>query len=228
MSDSGPNGGDVFDSGKYPEFTPVCNKQSGDSVEYNYFDFPHFGAHMFLPSGTILHRNYLCFIWHPVFEELRKYVINHPTHPDDIVVSTLVSHLSGRILRTFPRRIKNAESAEAKQRKRTEASQKHRKLQQDDSPNLRVLRKGVDQEGFRRRLGLWNSKNWAKMIEEAMNSIVNYFGSVNPGSVGWCVGTKYEERNKRGKFSFKCNPEYPDMEQIPWINEDNDLYDHCQ
>jgi len=205
---------------RYPKFTPVCNKETGESVEYNFFDFPHFQANMFLPSGTILHRNFLCFIWHPAFAELRKYVTDHPTHPDDMMVSTLVSHLSGRVLRTFPRRIRNGTK---------------RRLRQNGTRRTEVVEEGaadqqlLDDDGQRRRRLLWQQENWAKMREEALNSIVNYFGSVNPGSVGWCVGTQYEVRKEiRGKVSFNCNPEFPVMEQIPWIDEEGSGYDHCQ
>ena len=53
-------------------FTPTCRERTGDIIEYNYFVFPQFGANMALPSGSIIHRNYLCFIWHPAFEELRQ------------------------------------------------------------------------------------------------------------------------------------------------------------
>ncbi|KAK1736616.1 hypothetical protein QTG54_012638 [Skeletonema marinoi] len=83
---------------------------SGDHVEYNYFTFPDYNAHMLLPSGSILHRNFLCFIWHPAFEELRTWVVHHKTMPDDMTVSTLVSHLSGRAPRTVPQKINSFNS----------------------------------------------------------------------------------------------------------------------
>ena len=44
-----------------------------------------------LPSGTFLHRNFLCFIWHPAFEELRQWVVAHKTMPDDMTVSVCVN-----------------------------------------------------------------------------------------------------------------------------------------
>ncbi|KAL3826870.1 hypothetical protein ACHAXA_005712 [Cyclostephanos tholiformis] len=68
MRDADVNVGEI-----HPTFTPLCHKVTGDHVEYNYFSFPDFAGHVLLPSGTILHRNYLCFIWHPAFEELRHW-----------------------------------------------------------------------------------------------------------------------------------------------------------
>ncbi|KAL3805694.1 hypothetical protein HJC23_005938 [Cyclotella cryptica] len=109
-------GGGINDG--YPNFTPICRNVTGDILEYNYFVFPDFAAHMLLPSGSFLHRNYLCFIWHPAFEELRQYVITHKTMPDDMTVSTLVSHLAGRAPRTFPREVETRQ----KRRLSTQAS----------------------------------------------------------------------------------------------------------
>ena len=39
---------------EYPNFTPICRNVTGDFVEYNYFTFPDFTAHMLLPSGSCL------------------------------------------------------------------------------------------------------------------------------------------------------------------------------
>lgn len=97
--------GNIGDEEEVP-FTPTCRERTGDIIEYNFFVFPQFGANMALPSGSIIHRNYLCFIWHPAFEELRKYIREHPTHPDDQTVSAIISQLSGKPPRAFPRTIK--------------------------------------------------------------------------------------------------------------------------
>jgi len=57
---------------------------------------------MALPSGSIIHRNYLCFIWHPALEELRRYIREHHTHPDDQTVSAIISQLSGKVSSMLP------------------------------------------------------------------------------------------------------------------------------
>jgi hypothetical protein len=166
---------------------------------------------MSLPSGSILHRSYLCFIWHPVFDELRRFILDHPTHPDDMTISTLVSHLSGKPLRTFPRYIKETE---------------HRKLSALDSEDGESDELPFANQG-RRRL-LWQQKDWGNMREEAINSIVGYFGSINPGSVGWCVGTEHQKNaTGRGNMRFNCEPEFPSLDMIPWLNEGGLGYDQC-
>eukprot|EP00978_Attheya_sp_CCMP212_P033573 scaffold136124_cov44-Attheya_sp.AAC.1 len=74
----------------HPGFIPRCHGHTNEGVnvlEYNYFDFMDFHAHMVLPSGSFLHRNFLCFIWHPLFQEIRDFILRHPTHPDDMTVS---------------------------------------------------------------------------------------------------------------------------------------------
>jgi len=203
-----------LDEAGYPQFTPICHEQSGDVVEYNFYVFPNFKAHMSLPSGSVLHRNYLCFVWHPAFEELRQFILDHPTHPDDMTISTLVSHLTGKPLRTFPRNIRKP-SVEDKRR----LSWQNEDLDENTMDD-------VEQQS-RRRL-LWQQKDWGNMREEAIDSILNYFGSVNPGSVGWCAGTEYQEvAQGKGNMRYNCNPEMAQLSQISWMNEGGLGYDEC-
>ena len=63
------------------------------------------------------------------------------------------------------------------------------------------------------------------MIEEAINSIIGYFGSVHPGTVGWCAGTKYSQDHH--KHHVECRPEKPSLSMLPWLNEGGVGYDHC-
>ena len=53
---------------------------------------------------------------------------------------------------------------------------------------------------------------------EAVNSIVGYFGSIHAGTVGWCAGTPYMQKNDRG-VPFVCHPEAPSLDLIPWLTE---------
>ena len=53
------------------------------------------------------------------------------------------------------------------------------------------------------------------MREQAINSIVGYFGSIHPGTVGWCVGTELMKKNNRG-VPYVCRPEKPGLDLIPW------------
>jgi hypothetical protein len=191
----------------YPSFTPLCRDATGDHIEYNHFSFPDFNAHILLPSGSILHRDYLCFIWHPAFAELREWVKHHRTMPDDITVSMLVSHLVGKAPRSFPRRINNnatnsIEASVEDDTKLTIPNQSHRRL-------------------------MWEQKGWFKMREEAANGIIGYFGSVHPGTAGWCAGTKYMQLSKDHK-TLHCNPKYPPrLSLLPWLKSGGLGYDHC-
>lgn len=201
------------DSGAtYPPFTPFCRNATGDHVEYNYFTFPDYNAHMLLPSGSILHRNFLCFIWHPAFEELRTWVVHHKTMPDDMTVSTLVSHLSGRAPRTVPQKINSFNSG---RRLTEDSSEYYYDTSANDAP--------IPNQSHRRLL--WKNPNWAKWREEAINSILNYFGAIHPGTVGWCAGTKYSQDHH--KHHYECKPETPSLNMIPWLNEGGVGFDHC-
>jgi len=195
----------------HPEFTPLCRNITGDHVEYNYFTFPDFAGHVLLPSGTFLHRNFLCFIWHPAFEELRQWVITHKTMPDDMTVSTLISHLSGRAPRTFPREVNAG-------RRRLSSTDIFDNLlvQNESSIDHRTLKSPPPDQSHRRLL--WKQKNWGGMREEAINSILGYFGSIHPGTVGWCAGTSYMKDNSRG-VPYVCHPEKPTLDMVTWLAE---------
>jgi len=192
-------------------FTPVCRNVTGDHVEYNYFTFPDFAGHVLLPSGTFLHRNFLCFIWHPAFEELRQWVVTHKTMPDDMTVSTLISHLSGRAPRTFPREVFNAK------RRLSSVDMIDPVPLQNEHISDRSRSQSLQPDQSHRRL-LWKQKNWGGMREEAINSILGYFGSIHPGTVGWCAGTSYMKNNNRG-VPFVCHPEKPSLDLLPWLTK---------
>ena len=204
----------------YPPFTPLCRDETGDNVEYNYFVFPNYKAHMSLPSGSLLHRNYLCFVWHPLFSEIRQFILDHPTHPDDMTISTLVSHLSGKPMRTFPRQFQ-------RKKRRLGEDVELGDIQEEDSYVISAQREEVNVDQKRRKL-LWQQKDWGNMREEAINSILGYFGSINPGSVGWCAGTEYEKPAKgKGNMRFNCEPEFPEPHMIPWLQPGGLGYDEC-
>ena len=201
---------DSYSGEDHATFTPMCRNVTGDHVEYNYFSFPDFAGHVLLPSGTFLHKNFLCFIWHPAFEELRQWVVTHKTMPDDMTVSTLISHLSGRAPRTFPREVST--------RRRLLSDDmmvplKHKRTHRNRNNHLQSPRPNQSH----RRL-LWKQKNWGGMREEAINSILGYFGSIHPGTVGWCAGTDYMKENNRG-VPYVCHPEKPTLDLLPWLNE---------
>lgn len=142
------------------KFISHC-RENGDKIVYDFRYFENFHANMVLPSGSMIHRNYLCFIWHPALAELRRFVHDHLVHPDDMTVSTIVSHLSGRAPKPYSRRL----------------PEQRRRLQ--DSVN------GTSPAG------MWRTKDWGNLRSIALNSVVSYFGAINSGSYGWCYKTEY-------------------------------------
>jgi hypothetical protein len=180
------------------EFQSHC-RGSGDNVVYNTAIFPHFLAHMVLPSGSFLHRNYLCWLWHPALDTIRRFVRDHPVHPDDIVVSTIITQLSGRSPVTYPARINFPPKESSKNAK------------EEKLPRRRLLWEDISQWGDKRSM--------------AVNSVLSYFGSVGTGSaIGWCVHTPYRDKN-RAEY---CNPKLPtSLEMIPWMNPGEYMADVC-
>jgi hypothetical protein len=122
-------------------FVSHCDN-AGDQVDYNFRYFANYDANMVLPSGSFLHSGYLCYLWHPVLEPLRKFVRNHPVHPDDMAVSMVVSQLSGRAPRVYSRRLKkpdktkddkNQNEAKSTRRRRRLLAGRSRRQPRDDS-----------------------------------------------------------------------------------------------
>ena len=170
-----------------------------DEVRYNYFTFANFDARMVLPSGSFLHSNYLCLIWHPVFEDIRKYVRDHPVNPDDGTVSMLVSQLAGRAPKVYSRRLPPAE-------KETE-EQQHRRLMDGIDWDSKGDAKSYDKKMY-----------WGRLRSDVANSLGRYFGSVNSGSLGWCYGTEHHIRKKNQNL---CHPEMAKVGMLPWMKADN-------
>jgi len=138
-----------------------------DVVSYDtHFKFVH--AHMALPSGMFLHRAYLCWIWHSVFQtSLHPYVNEHPVHPDDIAVSIIVSQLSQKSPQCYPR-----------------------KTQQETFPKLPTIfdkqQQTKELSHTSRRLMWKDTSNWFELRSTAVNTLVAYFGSLTVGSLGYC------------------------------------------
>jgi hypothetical protein len=170
-----------------------------DELIYNYHEFANFGANMVLPSGSFLHSNYLCFLWHPLFQEIRDYVKLHPVHPDDGTVSAIVSHLGGRAPKVYSRRInesKDNDEPAAPRRRLMKLNEKDKAIDWDNPGNH-------DTKMF-----------WAKLRSDAANSLIRYFGSINSGSLGWCHATPWQ----KGEY---CKPEMAKIGYLPWMNEDH-------
>jgi hypothetical protein len=102
------------------------------------------------------------------------------------------------------------------------------KSEEEDVDENEYSKDDMELKSHRRRL-LWQQKDWGNMREEAIGSIVGYFGSINPGSVGWCAGTQYQEKAEgKGNMRYNCfNEKPPDVSQIPWMNEGGIGYDEC-
>ena len=221
-------------------FVSHCDNLPSDVLEYNYKYFANYDANMVLPSGSFLHANYLCFLWHPVLERVRKFVRDHPAHPDDMTVSWIVSQLAGRAPRVYSRRLKAAEDDQSikqqRQRQRfllsqeignetqhlVDASSAARQDAHYDEQRLRHHRRRnlMLNINWDAGAGMTDAKRyWAALRSVAVNSLARYFGSINSGSIGWCEGTKYYN----SKVPGKCDPAMARQGWLPWMIDD---YEH--
>jgi hypothetical protein len=175
-------------------FVSQCPK---DELDYNYQEFANSGAHMVLPSGSFLHSSYLCFLWHPIFAEIRQYVKEHPVHPDDGTVSMLVSQIAGRAPKVYLRRVNEVKPEEDQGRRR--------------------LMEGSDWD---KRGGHSQKMNWGKLRGDVANSLARYFCSIHLGGLGWCHGTGYQ----KGEY---CEPEFATVGMLPWMKPDHTPHETC-
>jgi Glycosyl transferase family 64 domain len=243
---------EATDSGLLPprdqRFLSHC-PASGDMLDYEFHYFANYDANMVLPSGSILHRNYLCFVWHPVFKPIREFVLSHPSHPDDVTVSMIVSQVAGQAPRVYSRRINRNKGRrrllERSQQDSQNASSLHvsrMNLYEEGIPEIKLaghnpaIREMLQQQPStfsnrssslqrrkRRRLleGIdWGrageaeiKQYWLRIRAAAVNSLVQYFGSLNTGSVGWCENTPYYNPRAAGK----CSPAMATEGWLPWM-----------
>ena len=208
-----------------------------DEVRYNFNEFAQFGAKMVLPSGSFLHVNYLACLWHPIFQELRQYVQNHPVNPDDGTVSAIVAQLSGRAPKVYSRRIN--ESQEQNRRLLLQddqdddvgpfTSQSYRWNGQHGNHTDDEASQFMERHHHRRLMdGInWDAggdhqkkHDWGKLRSDAANSLMRYFGSINSGSIGWCYGTPYQQ----GEY---CKPDQARVGQLPWLKPDHTPKEPC-
>jgi hypothetical protein len=224
-----------------------------DQVDYQFRFFANYDANMVLPSGSFLHSNYLCFLWHPVFAEIRKFVLLHPVHPDDMTVSMIVSQLSGKAPRVYSRRlnppdrnkkenkkasIKQQEQQQKQRRRRLHVESKNHTVEDWEPMESEVEYMGMipqsEIQRHRRLLfsicwdcgsGMTEMKQfWAELRTEAVNALVRYFGSINSGSIGWCPqDSEYYKPQKDGR----CDPVMARQGWLPWMNEDGTPKNTC-
>lgn len=203
-----------------------------DKVSYNFRYFANYDANMVLPSGSFLHVNYLCFLWHPVLAPIREFVLAHPVHPDDMTVSMIVSQLSGRAPRVYSRRLGSRDKSKQERRQLRRIADSNATLREDDeddpdtgvvpsSEHRRSLMHGIDWDAGS---GMNDAKQvWADLRTIAVNALVRYFGSLNSGSIGWCEGTEHYNPSIPGK----CQPVMAKQGMLPWMNADNTHKDTC-
>jgi hypothetical protein len=215
--------------------TGTNNNNNNDEVRYNFNEFANFGANMVLPSGSFLHSDYLCFLWHPLFAELRQYVQEHPVNPDDGTVSMIVSQLGGRAPKVYSRRInesKDQDNGVPKKDKRRRLLEQQQQPQERNATTTTTMMEEEEVLRHQRRRRLmdgidWDrggghdkKHNWGQLRSDVANSLARYFGSMNSGSIGWCYGTHYQS----GQY---CNPEFAKVGYLPWMKEDHTPRDVC-
>ena len=199
------------------EFVSHCDNLK-DELKYNFYYFANYDANMVLPSGSMLHSNYLCFLWHPALEEIRNFVLQHPVHPDDVTVSTVVSHLAGKAPRVYSRRLnglgRNKDQAVPHEQPKRRRLAEEPQAQQAQPKN----QKGMGGICWDCGAGMTDAKRiWAELRGQAINTLIRYFGSINTGSIGWCYeDSQYYNPKKDGK----CFPIMAKVGWLSWMNPD--------
>lgn len=212
------------------QFISQCDNLE-DKVAYNFYHFANYDANMVLPSGSMLHSNYLCFLWHPALAPIRDFVLKHPVHPDDITVSTIVSQLGGRAPKVYSRRLNPPDGGTATNKKRrlSEAGDNQNDCDtttvENEKDGSKPKGAGIGGICWDCGSGMTDKKQvWADLRSQAINSLMRYFGSINSGSIGWC-GQETEFYNP--KKDGKCDPVMAKQGQLAWMNSDGTPKDTC-
>jgi hypothetical protein len=206
-----------------------------DKVEYDYHLFPYFGSHMVLPSGSFLHRDFLCFLWHPILAELRNFVVSHPVFPDDITVSSIVTQISGNAPRVYCRRAHSVKKEEDKVRRRLLLAQDHTSssLLSNHTQSVSIeidpvtTLPTIATNPRRRKLLYQDVENWPDQRTHAVNAVWGYFGSFTTGSLGWCYNASSQVFDKNAPHQTSCAPFMPPTNLIEYQNEGGFEYDIC-
>jgi Glycosyl transferase family 64 domain len=212
-----------------------------DQVDYQFRYFANYDANMVLPSGSMLHANYLCYLWHPIFAEIRQFVLRHPVHPDDMTVSMIVSQLAGVAPRVYSRQLNPIQPSNGHHKNlahhRRLAAEQQNTIEDDviEEENMDIGLVPLSERQRHRSLmfsicwdcgaGMTEMKQyWAELRTEAVNSLVRYFGSINSGSIGWCTyQSEYYDVTKDGR----CWPVMAKQGWLPWMNKDGTPKDTC-
>ena len=209
-----------------------------DQVDYDFRYFANYDANMVLPSGSLLHVNYLCFLWHPILSRVRQFVLQHPVHPDDMTVSLVVSQLAGVAPRVYSRRLNHANQQQQRRLLTSTTTTDDERLDSFNNTSIDHdnIMSSLEYERQRhRRLmfsicwdcgsGMTEMKRiWAQLRTQAINSLVQYFGSLNSGSIGWCpVDSKFYNPSKDGR----CDPVMATSGSLPWMNPDGSPKSTC-
>jgi hypothetical protein len=226
------------------KFVSYCTNVD-DLVDYQFRFFANYDANMVLPSGSLLHANYLCYLWHPAFAEIRRFVLDHPVHPDDMTVSLVVSQLAGVAPRVYSRRLSPQDKQDSKPsvKKSRRLSEHASKLEaEENDDDFDVPEEPLDlgivplSELQKQRSLLFSicwgcgpgmtemKQYWAELRTEAVNSLARYFGSLNSGSIGWCA--KDSEHYNAAKDG-RCDPGMAKQGWLPWMNADGTPKDTC-
>ena len=202
-----------------------------DEVDYEFHFFANYDANMVLPSGSLLHSNYLCYLWHPIFDEIRRFVLLHPVHPDDMTVSMIVSQLAGVAPRVYSRRLDRIPPEKGGRRLTEQYTDEASDF--DESPDMGIVPLSELQRHRSLMFSIcWDcgagmtemKQYWAELRTEAVNALVRYFGSINSGSIGWCTtDSEYYNANKDGR----CWPTMAKQGMLPWMNTDGSPKTTC-
>lgn len=201
-------------TGDTPSWLPFCKHETAESITQSKADIQIADLHYF-----IVHRNYLCFLSHPVLQSLHRFTASALSPSDErLAISMLLTQLSGQPPRLFPSNVKS------------EGTTGKRKLLRD---NHNYVNKGMAGPAmlsakasslmtlFSTRPLLQIQKEmdrstWSTAIstsvgteetvdETVVTELLGFFGSIPRGSVNWCSVCPEDE-------------EVP-IKLVPWMTE---------
>jgi hypothetical protein len=174
-------------------------------------------------NGMIVHRNYLCFLAHPVLKNLHRFT-NNNLDEERLAVAMLLQQVSGQLPRLFPTKVRAERTPEKRKLTRDAALQSSPTgasspsiLPMFSSGGMRRLfeeeERNVEEDAAEDALTS-NSRRLLEVMNEDLDvdfvtAVAGFFGSLPTKSIGWCDGCADETKSME---------EVP-INLIPWMSD---------
>ena len=168
---------------------PFCKHETTESVVRSKAGIQIADLHYF-----IVHRNYLCFLSHPVLQNLHRFTSSVKPSEERLAISMLLTHLSGQPPRLFPANIKSEGTPGKRKLLRYNHNYNNAGKAAMSTKGSSLMKffapRRLQQQGMTSSLLPWQETteygNAERVDESIVTELAGFFGSIPRESVNWC------------------------------------------